>query len=346
MRLPAEMRRVPASERGAFAMWFLLSHYFPENRLVKARQLAVRQRVAAHVRRAGRGRVIQVQRVESLSPEQFRRQYLFSGTPVIISRAAIDWPCTKNWSFDGFSKLYGDLAIKLVNQKGLCDDEPIDGQEFSEELPLRDFLAQVTTGGMKYMRFSPLLEMIPELLKDFDQKYLKEMPGPLGLGTTFQAFIGGAGTFTPLHNSPTPFFFVNAMGVKRWAFVPNEYLAVLNPPPEGRGYNYSTADLNNPDDPAHPGFESVDRLEAVLEPGDVLYVPSWMWHCVQNESPTIGVRCGFLYPGGMLTESQTLFLARVFAGKNPTFLQGILNTLRGDLPSRETGLLAPKIFRW
>ena len=25
------------------------------------------------------------------------------------------------------------------------------------------------------------------------------------------------------------------------------------------------------------------------QPGDVLYTPSWMWHWVENDAPTIGV---------------------------------------------------------
>ena len=40
--------------------------------------------------------------------------------------------------------------------------------------------------------------------------------------------------------------------------------------------------------------------------GDILYLPSWMWHSVKNEAPTIGVRCGFVYIKGMLMEAPTL----------------------------------------
>jgi hypothetical protein len=183
-----------------------------------------------------------------------------------------------------------------VQTKGLSDDEFIDDREFTEELGFREFLDQVENGGMKYMRFSPVLEQFPELLNDFDRRFLRDMPGRFSFGTTFQAFIGGPRTFTRMHNAPTPFFFVNVCGVKRWVMIPNRYLAVLDPPAEGRGYNHSDADVGRADPRRFPGFESIDRFEVRIEPGDVLYVPSWMWHSVQNDSATIGVRCGFVYP--------------------------------------------------
>src|SRR5256885_3703001 len=50
---------------------------------------------------------------------------------------------------------------------------------------------------------------------------------------------------------------------------------------------------------------------------------------------SIGVRCGFMYPKSMLTESRTLFLIRVFAARNPTLLQALYYTLvKRDLPER------------
>src|SRR5207249_996224 len=111
---------------------------------------------------------------------------------------------------------------------------------------------------------------------------------------------------------------VNVCGVKHWALVPNHYLAVLNPSADGFGYNHSGLQVESPNLQEFPGFDRIDRLEATMHPGDILYLPSWMWHSVKNDSPTIGVRCGFVYPRGMVGEASTLAFIRLFAARNPS----------------------------
>jgi hypothetical protein len=338
------MRDVPRRQRAAFNTLFFLEHWFPRSERLRRRKEAVRARIVEQVRRGGTGKVLAVDRRRDLSPAEFRAQYLRRGLPVVLAGAGRDWQCTREWSFDNFRRRFGPETIKLVQRKGVApDDEIIDGREFSEEIVFSEFLDQVLEGGRKYMRFSPLLEQFPELLNDFDQGFLRSMPGN-NWGTTYQLFIGERGTFTPLHNAITPFFFVNICGTKRWAFMPGTYLAVLDPPAEGVTYNHSAADLGMSNLDRYPGFDCIDRMEAVMEPGDILFNPSWMWHCVQNESPTIGVRCGFVYPPGMLRESLTCTSIRAFAG-NPSMLKTAwYSFVKTDLPNRDSLLVTPKVF--
>jgi len=338
------MRDVSLRTRGMFNAYFVAQHYFPRSERLRRHKEAVRRRIVAEVQRGGPGKLLTVERREDLSPEEFRARYLRRGLPVILAGAGREWKCTREWSFENFRRRFGPETIKLVQRKGVApDDEVVDGREFSEEVVFSEFLDQVLTGGRKYMRFSPLLERFPELLDDFDQQFLQGMPGNTW-GTTYQLFIGGPGTFTPLHNAITPFFFVNICGVKRWQFIPCTYMAVLDPSPDGLTYNYSAADLALSNLERYPGFDCVDRMEALMQPGDILYNPSWMWHCVQNESPTIGVRCGFVYPPGMLRESMTLTFVRAFAG-NPSMLKTAwYSFVKTDLPDRDTSLITPRVF--
>jgi len=338
------MRDVPLRQRGVFSALFFLQHWFPRSKRLQRRKGAVRQRIIDHVRSGGKGRLVNVDRRKDLSAPEFRAQYLRRGLPVILDGAGRDWTCTREWSFDNLRRRFGNETIKLVQRNGLAlDEEVVEASEFSEEINVSEFLDQVQGGGAKYMRFSPLLEKWPELLNDLDQRFLQGMPGN-SWGMTYQFFMGGPGTLTPLHNAITPFFFVNICGVKRWQFLPNTYLAILDPPPEGLTYNHSAADhaLSNLD--RYPGFDCIDRMEAVMQPGDILFNPSWMWHCVQNKSPTIGVRCGFVYPLGMLRESMTLTSIRAFAG-NPSMLKTAwYSFVKTDLPDRGDLLLTPKVF--
>ena len=339
-----QMRTIPLQQRSVYNLLFLLQHVAPRRARLQHWRDVVRLRIAERLARSGPGKIIPVERVQQLTPTEFRRRYLITGTPVIFERGAANWPCLRQWSFEAFRRRFSSVKFKLVQHKGLAETEAGEGQEYSEELDFGAFLDHALTGGTKYLRFAPLLDAIPELVDDLDAAFLHAMQGKLSLGTTFEAFIGGAETFTPLHNEPTPFFFVNVCGVKRWCLIPNHYMAVLDPPADGRGYNYSGATVGHSDPVNFPGLESIDRLEAVLQPGDILFMPPWLWHSADNATASIGVRCGMIDPFSVLTQSPTLFAIRVFAARNPTLLQVLYYTLvRKNLQARTQMLLQPRL---
>ena len=345
MRLSPGMRSIRLLDRSTFNALFMLQHLAPASTRLQRWRDHVRLRIAAHLQHGGKGKVVPVERVRHLSAKDFRRRYLATGTPVIIDKGAAHWTCAQRWSFETFRERFGQATLKLVHHKGLTEDGSVLAREYSEEVKIGEFLDQALDGGTRYVRFSPFLEMFPELLDDLDTRFLRQMPGWMSLGTTFEAFIGGKDTFTPLHNEPIPFLFVNVCGVKRWPLIPNHYLPVLNPPADGMSYNHSSAKVDEIDVERFPGFDCIDRLEAVLEPGDILFMPSWLWHSVRNETPTIGVRCGIMYPKGMFAEAMTLFLIRVFAARNPNLLQALYYTLfEKNLGDRETMLLQPRMY--
>jgi hypothetical protein len=338
-------RRIPFRYRAVFNSGFLLEHYFPKSRRIQRMKEWSRSRVVEHLRRMGPGTVSAVDRRTELSPAEFRRRYLSKGIPVVIEKGAVGWPLAR-WSFDYFKQRYGNETIKLVQRKGVApDEEVVNGKEYSEEIQFDAFLDQIESGGGKYMRFSPLLEKFPELLDDFDHDFFRRMSGN-NYGRTYQLFMGGSDTFTPLHNAMTGFFFVNVCGVKRWELISNQYLAVLNPSADGFGYNHSRAkaDMSNVDE--FPGLECIDRTQVVMQPGDVLFLPSWRWHSVKNDSPTIGIRCGFIYPRGMLAEAFTLSFVRLFAARNPSTFEALYYSLfKSNLPERDKWLLTAQVIR-
>ena len=83
-----------------FSALFFLQHWFPTSTSLQRRKGAVRQRVIAHVRSGGKGRLLNVDRRKDLSASEFRARYLRRGLPVILDGAGRDWTCTREWSFD------------------------------------------------------------------------------------------------------------------------------------------------------------------------------------------------------------------------------------------------------
>jgi len=344
MNTLASLRDVPLRDRGIFNLMFFLEHYFPGSERVKAAKEGARLRSAEHVRRGGPGKVTPVDRVRDISPQEFQTRYLSKGVPVIIENGIAGWPLATRWSFEQFTQRFGASTIRLTQRKGLSDDDWIDESEYTEEVVFGEFLQQVVEGGRKYMRFAPLLEQFPELLDDFDQEFFRRMTGHTW-GLTYQLFIGGTGSYTPLHNAITPFFFTNVCGIKRWALIPCRYLPLINPSPDGFGYNHSDARVDGANDERFAGFESIDRMEAVLHPGDVLFNPPWMWHSVENDSPTIGVRCGFVHPKGMVQASVTLTMTRIFAARNPSLFDALrFAVAKHGLTLKDLLTLSPKLL--
>ena len=230
MRSFANMRSVPVDARGTYSAAFMLEHFFPQSGVIQGLKARAREKIIDGVQRGGKGEVIPVTRVRSLDPEEFHAKYLSQGMPVLIENGARDWPLMQRWTFENFRARYGHETIKLVQRKGLSDDDWIDEREYSEELRFDAFLDQALNGGRKYMRFSPLLEKFPELLGDFDHEYFKRMVRNRW-GKAFQLFIRATGTYTPTPHALPPFFFLTLPGVNPSPPLPPPYPAVINTPP-------------------------------------------------------------------------------------------------------------------
>src|SRR5678816_3444752 len=116
MRSFPGMKRLPLQDRALLDLMFALEHYFPKSAWVKAKKASVRARAVNNVRRLGTGAVRPVERLDGITPQEFRRAYLPKGIPVIISNGAAGWPLTSKWSFDNFRTTYGHEMIKLVQR--------------------------------------------------------------------------------------------------------------------------------------------------------------------------------------------------------------------------------------
>ena len=63
----------------------------------------------------------------------------------------------------------------------------------------------------------------------------------------------------------------------------------LYPFPSGLTTNSSQVDVANVDDDAFPLFRGAPYLEAVLKPGDALFIPIFHWHYVRSLTPSFSV---------------------------------------------------------
>ncbi len=232
---------------------------------------------------------IDKKQVESLEKDISREDFLKlcyePGLPKVFRGAAANWEAIKKWNPDFFEEHYGTQKIYLNDNVGIAD------QEF-EELSLGDYIKQFKARTLKYLRFSDVVNHNPELKNDFDMDWIRNYNLPHSWGEDTKMFMGAKGTLTPLHVGLSDFLFVQVMGRKKWILYPTNNRLHLDVRTERTFHYYSNANPYKLDDPNFPLLKFAQCYEVYLEPGDVLWVPSFVWHHVENLDDTIGIRCG------------------------------------------------------
>lgn len=213
--------------------------------------------------------------VESISREDFKKNYLDKRKPLIIKGLTKDWPAREKWSTDYFKEIAGDIEVKLVDN--------------SKADPTKIINASIAT--MKFGDYLDLIKKEPTQLRIFffnlfkhrpelihDVKVPKELMG--GFIESMPAmFFGGSSAFTFLHyDIDLPHLFHTHFGgrkhvilfdykwKKRLYCVPNTTYALED------------YDVSNPDFEKFPALKGVEGYEVFLEHGDTLFMPTGMWH--------------------------------------------------------------------
>ncbi|MEO6026783.1 MAG: cupin-like domain-containing protein [Candidatus Binatia bacterium] len=239
----------------------------------------------------------------------------------VLRGAAKDWPCTREWSFDYFAERYGDMSIQLYNNVGLVGNS----QQDFDTTRLRDYIAELKEGSRKYLKFSRIANDDSALKDDFDHEWLSKFTPSGSFGKIFYLFMGAAGTLTPIHNGMPPTLFVQVVGQKRWLFYPPSHRLFLGVRAERRNYFYSDVDPFAARNDGYPIFQHSKPHEVILNPGDLLWFPSYVWHHVENLTASIGVAYKYVHLPSAFKASKmmaTLF----FLSTRPFLLESFISS--------------------
>ena len=136
---------------------------------------------------------------------------------------------------------------------------------------------------------STLIEGVgAELMRDyerFDWEGLLSTQRKLEWGelTTNLLLVGQRGNTTPAHYDEQQNIFAQLVGTKRCLlFSPADYSALYPFPLHHPHDRQSQVDLYAPDLKRFPRFAEARPLEAVLQPGELLYIPQYWWHHIEN----------------------------------------------------------------
>lgn len=243
------------------------------------------------------------------------------GTPFIVTDATQDWSC-KDWTFDWLKETYGHIAVetaasfespvRMTGRLGDYIDYITDERDPAGRVPHGfDYVAPETGDPVDHSAAVPDgpqylvswdLEEISSIADHFHQPYFMRSRNLLdrlmpetrrGLFNkhTF-AFIGPKGSLSQLHNDHdhTHSYLSQVIGRKKLVlFSPAEAHLVAKVDRFGFTIGGSGVDPRKPDLKRFPHLMDAHPFECVLEPGDLLFLPSGWLHCAYGLTAGVSV---------------------------------------------------------
>ena len=231
-----------------------------------------------------------------LTYEEFVKEYLEPGKPVILTDAMRHWPSC-NWTMDTFVEKYGNVPFK-TNWVYWNEEKQKPKRVY---MSAKDFVYygrnQHDTDPGYIFDGDFGTERATALLNEYDRTpYFREDLFAV-LGEHRPDFrwwlIGPAGSGSSFHIDPHATSAWNALlcGRKRWALYPPSM------PPPGIGYKEQefSVSFKSPKPfkwfvEVYPFLKPDQRpLEVMQEPGEIIFVPAGWWHAVCNVTETMAV---------------------------------------------------------
>lgn len=217
----------------------------------------------------------QIDCVDDISKEDFEKNYLNARKPLVIKNMAKNWPAYEKWSMDYLKTVVGDKTVPLYDSSKADPSKPINAS--AAEMKFADYidLIKSTPTDLRIFLFDPI-KQAPKLLRDYVAP--KELMGGF-LDSYPNMFFGGKGSVTFLHYDidMAHIFHTHFNGRKHVILFENKWKERLYQIPYAT-YALEDYDVENPDFNKFPALKGVKGIEAYLEHGDTLFMPTGYWH--------------------------------------------------------------------
>lgn len=216
-----------------------------------------------------------IERIDPPAPAEFVARYVQRSRPVILRGAIADWPAVRLWSGAYFTRRWGDRVVPVARARGGSLYAARSGVHF-ETIRVADYVDRLAPGApIDLFMFFRIHEVLPELFADTvrppycsDVRWFRS-----------RFWYGGPGTRSPLHRDLPENLYAQVVGRKRFLLLDRRLTRLVHRHSFFSGVpNFSPVDASAPDLARYPRFRDAPLLVADLEPGDLLYIPSFWWH--------------------------------------------------------------------
>lgn len=213
--------------------------------------------------------------VNEISKADFEKNYLNTRRPLIIKNMSKDWPAYEKWNLDYLKTIVGDKTVPLYDSSKADPSKPINAS--AAEMKFADYIELIknTPTDLRIFLFDPI-KQAPGLLDDY--RAPKELMGGF-LDSYPNMFFGGRGSVTFLHYDIdlAHIFHTHFNGRKHVILFENKWKDRLYQIPYAT-YALEDYDVEKPDFNKFPALRGVKGIEAFLEHGDTLFMPTGYWH--------------------------------------------------------------------
>lgn len=223
----------------------------------------------------------EVDRVASIDPALFRRNYYEPMKPLVITDLAKKWPAYHKWDWDYFTSVVGDKEVGVYNNVKSDAYTPVNKAD--DYMKFGDYLNMIRKGpvGLRIFLFNIFLHA-PELVADFTwpedlmKGFVKRFP---------MLFTGGEGSITHMHFDIdlSHIMHTQFIGRKRVLLFPHEeQYKLYRKPFEVMSFanfaHYADPGKSQLDTLQFPAITKAQGYEVILEHGDTLFMPAGYWH--------------------------------------------------------------------
>ena len=222
-----------------------------------------------------------VDKVDSISPEDFRDGYYNPMRPLVIKGLSKQWAAYEKWGWDYFKSTVGGVQVGVYNNIKSDAYTPINTAD--DYMTFGDYIDMVRKGPAEWRIFLfNIFDHAPQLIHDFDwpehlmKGFVKRYP---------MLFVGGKGSVTHMHFDIDLSHIVHTqfIGRKRVLLFPfQEQHKLYRKPWEVLSFvnfeKYFDQQANKLDLATYPAVKLARGYEVILEHGDTLFMPAGYWH--------------------------------------------------------------------
>ena len=223
----------------------------------------------------------EIERVKTISKEDFYNNYVRKQKPLVIEQLTTDWPAYEKWHLQYIKNLAADKIVPLY------DDRPVSHKDgFNEahaKMKMADYIDLLESKPTNYRIFLyNLMKEVPVLKNDFKWpniglRLVKQLP---------MLFFGGTNSRVFMH------FDIDYSNILHFHFHGTKQCVLFSPDQTPYLYKVPHAlisrediDFDNPDFEKWPALKKAEGLITNLKHGEMLYMPEGYWHYMKYLTP-------------------------------------------------------------
>lgn len=239
--------------------------------------------------------VQEIDKVDTISREDFRRYYLKPGKPLVIKQLSKQWPAYDKWTWAYLKDIAGNIEVPVYNNSRASAKVPVNG--WDDKMTFAAYIDRISNGDSEWRIFLfNLFRYAPFLKKDFTYPtlmggFIKAFP---------MLFVGGAGSVAHMHYDIdlSHIFHTQFLGRKQVLLLDQDQNKLIYKMP---GTVESAASFVNWDRgldyDRFPALEFANGYSTILEHGETLYMPGGYWHHMQYMDSGFAMSLRAMPPG-------------------------------------------------